>query len=273
MNYTSLRSAGTARFVRAFALLVAVAMLAGCGSIGQLRKAQTAFSQAAALDNAAQLATKSATNYSDAAGQVTAAVSRESAKGLYWEALSYLTNFDASAEGTLRQANLWGTKLTVEAMCYWKLGLYTEAQERAQQAKENATNLTMFSRDRALLMALPGLVKIDYSYDLIPARRTAGTDPKFSQVKDLLVDPRYGAIKNIQNAFDMLPPHHPLAPYLINSALAAFRNLQEASFRMNGGASLTPPDLDKVNEWLKKLAAEPGHEEMIKTWKGAFGIL
>ena len=205
------------------ALLVAAA---ACAAPRTLRDAQDAFNRAAETENRARLA--------DGWDAVTPAAPRarpevfSTADADYRAALGILRGIGAEEEASLRADGLWVQKLTLEALCHWKLEEHEQAIAVAQQARGQADGVAD-QRDRALLIALPGLVINDQTRARIP--RTPSTAPdraeRFEAIRDDLTDPATGAIAHLREARGAAEDH-PVDVYLIQCSLAVFKNLADA---------------------------------------------
>src|SRR5258707_1246385 len=112
----------------------------GCVNINRLREAQDAFNQSAAAENSVRLEA----NPADTAATLT------SVRAGYASALLSLSKLEPKDQHSLQQDGLWGTALTLKALCQWRLGQYSQAMATAAEAQNNATN-QLYPRDRAML--------------------------------------------------------------------------------------------------------------------------
>ena len=214
-------------------------LVAGCATdVNRLREAQDSFNQAASAENALRFDRKA----SDALASMGAVRSG------YASALLSLENLSSKDEAALRQDGLWGSALTLKALTQWRLGQYDRAIATAEQAKQSASD-QMYPRDRALIAALPGLVKTDQAYNKILL-----TNAPLSDIKALLVG-EHGAVADIQKARQQLDREHPLQIYLIQAQLAAFRNYQVGTDYLGNHSTVTADDEARVkaNSQLKDL--------------------
>jgi len=225
---------------RGISLALILTLAAGCQSVNRLREAQDAFNQAATSDMRTVFGAGATVNESvgpDAVGQWVGG------RNLYGSALISLNKMDRKDERVLREEKLWGAKLTLEALCYWKLGNYEKALNIAQEAQKTDQ---LFPRDQAVLQALPGLVMIDYAFDLRPKAAMAKDDSQTSankivklargadltnlvnQIEALTVKPG-GAIEVIEAARSprLIEASHPVHIYFIQAELAAYRNFRK----------------------------------------------
>ncbi len=236
--HTARRRAGLA----ALALVVALAV-GGCASVNHLRDAQDAFNAAAAADNDQRL--------TPAADDAVTALS--SARSGYASALLSLEKLETGGAGSLRRDGLWGTALTLRALCQWRLGQYAEAMATAAEA-QRATPGPIDPRDRAVLAALPGLIKTDQAYARIMAAPAGADATRLADIRELLVGTR-GAIADLQAARAMTDANHPVQVYLVQAQLAAYRNYLVARdrFMVPRVPLTTEPERAEANAQLTEL--------------------
>lgn len=239
-----------------FVIMLAVSVV-GCTSVNRLREAQDAFSRTAATENALHFDS----NPTDAAANLG------SMRSGYASALLSLEKIENDDEKILRRDGLWGTALTLKALCQWRLGKYPEALVTAGEAQQNAGDQSS-PRDRAIVKALPGLIKTDQAYDKIVNNKP------MQEVQDLLTGPT-GAIAGIQNARLMVEKDHPVQVYLIQAQLAAYRNFMVAQDRLNNHATIAEDDpvrknaneqLAELNRMLKTRQSGPAGQTIITYW-------
>lgn len=245
---------------RRLAVCLAVALLlSGCAATNHLRDAQAAFNDGAAAENAERLAP----------GEAEAALtSLAAARTSYASALQSLAQLEDDGQDRLRSDGLWGTALTLKAMCQWRLGNYDAALATAHEAEAN-TPEQIYPRDRALLVALPGLIKTDQAYALIASHGS------LADVNALLVGPT-GAVQDLQQARAAVDPDHPLQAYLIQAQLAAYRNYMVAAHTLNGGATIPATDqarqaaeinLNRLNQVLNSVGADDAQRRtLVQYW-------
>ena len=255
---TALRAkSGSIWLRRCVALVFLVLLAAGCASVNRLREAQDAFSQGAAAENAQRLVP------GNPADTLT---SLSSVRTSYASALQSLEQLSADERRSLREQGLWGTALTLKALCQWRLGEYAKALATAAEAQQD-TPEQIYPRDRALLLALPGLIKTDQADAKILQKQS------FPEVKELLVGPS-GAVQDIQNARAAVGAEHPVQLYLIQAQLAAYRNymvavhvFQNASVPDGDPARESAKEqLRQLNELLKKSADEAQRASVVQYW-------
>ncbi len=207
-------------------LLALLVVAAACGAPRTLRDAQDAFNRAAETENRARLTDRFDAVTPDAPRARPEAFS--TAEADYRAALALLRGIGPQEEASLKADGLWVQKLTLEALCLWKLKEHAEAIDVAQKARGQAESVKD-QRDRALLIALPGLVINDQARARIP--RTPSTAPdraeRFGRVRDDLTDPATGAIAHLREARGAAEDH-PVDAYLVQCSLAVFKNLADA---------------------------------------------
>jgi hypothetical protein len=222
----------------AVAIMLLLVLAAGCGSVNHLREAQDAFNQAAAAENVQRFD----------ASPADAVVNLAAPRSGYASALLSLSKLAPNDEKRLRQDGLWGTTLTLKALSQWRLGQFQSALASAAEAQKTAAE-QLYPRDRAVLAALPGLIKTDQAYSKI---QTSGTP--FADVEALLIGDN-GAVDNIQRGRDLVDKDHPVQIYLLQAQLAAYLNYLVGQDRLNNHATVPPehPARVKANAQLKEL--------------------
>lgn len=204
----------------ALALLL---LTTSCSHINHLREAQTAFSQAASLENQSLL-NPDPENTQLLSHPENTLANQLLARTRYETALYHLNQANARQ---LQHDGLLASALTLQALTEWRLGLYTNALATRQKAAANQpANLP--PRDIALLNALPALIQIDLAHDSL-LRLPPHPNPNLltNQFLPLLAGPQ-GATTQLQHARNLLDPQHPLQLYLLQCQLSAYRNFQVA---------------------------------------------
>lgn len=248
----------------------------GCAAVNHLRDAQDAFSNGAALENAARL--DSAASFSNLA-----------ARGSYASALQSLDQISDKQRKTLEKEELWGAALTLKALAEWRLGKYDEALSTADDAQ--ALKEQLFPRDAALLNALPALVAIDLAHARIAAAESGtlekglafdgGKDAAGNNVpgvKERLVgsDGKGGAVAILASARAMVDKDHSLQSYLILAQLAGFRNYKVAVESLTEAPFVPSADPARViaKKNLVDLKGIKGvTEETVSYWKDLCGLV
>ncbi len=206
--------------------LALLLLTTSCSHIHHLREAQTAFSQAATLENLALTQpTANTPQPSLLLSQPQDAIANQLlARTRYETALYHLKQANPKK---LQHDGLLTSALTLQALTEWRLGLYTNALTTRQKA-DLTSSPHLPPRDQAILLALPALIQIDLAHDTI-LQLPPHPDPHLltNQFLPLLVGPQ-GATSQIQQARNLLPPEHPLQLYLLQCQLSAYRNFQVA---------------------------------------------
>jgi tetratricopeptide (TPR) repeat protein len=159
----------------------------GCQSAGHLRQAQDAYNHAAAID--LQLA------YDDSfaengTGQFTNAVeARNEARTLYGASLAHLDMISPKEEASLKNNRLYGTVLTLKALCYWKLKEYEKALDVKKEADALADD-QLIPRDKQIFQLLTALIAIDETLPIVEGmsgQAEAEKKAAFDRVEKILV--------------------------------------------------------------------------------------
>lgn len=252
------------RTTACLSLAIVSLFVEGCASVNHLREAQDSFNQAAAAENAAR--------FNERPADATASLA--SAPAGYASALLSLDKLEPKDQQSLQRDGLWGTALTLKALCQWRLGKYADALNTAAQSQIEATN-QIYPRDRALLAALPGLIKTDQAY-----AKVFSHDASLADVEALLVGPR-GAVADIQQARALVDTNHPVQVYLIQAQLAAYRNFTVAMDRLNNHAVVpagsparadATSQLSDLNRLLKVLEPGTPGRELVLYWARLCGL-
>jgi hypothetical protein len=223
--------------------LVLLFLAAGCQTVGSLREAQDTFNRAATAENAL----RSDLNRPLDSGGADTLIGLGSARGGYASALLILKRITSESPDKLRNDQLLGDALTLKALCEWRLGQFSNAVATAQSAQSAAAD-PLFPRDRALLRALPGLIKTDQAYLKIMDQRP------LMEIEQLLISGS-GALADLQAAREVVDGDHPVQVFLLQSQLAVYRNFTVAEFRLNNHATVPVdhPARMKANTQLKEL--------------------
>ena len=223
-----------------FALLF---LAAGCQTVSSLRDAQDTFNRAAAAENAL----RTDLNRPLESGGADTMIGLGAVRSGYASALLLLNRITSESADKLRNDQLLGDALTLKALCEWRLGQFSNAVATAQSAQSAAAD-QLFPRDRALLRALPGLIKTDQAYQKIMERKP------LTEIEQLLVSGN-GAVTDLQAAREVVDRDHPVQIFLLQAQLAAYRNFTVAEFRLNDNATVPVehPARTKANTQLKEL--------------------
>ena len=233
-------------------VLLATLAGAGCTSVNRLREAQASFNDAAAEENRLRF---------DAAlqeGPTQAPLTQNTTiQNGYASALLSLDKLEAKDVERLKQDKVWGNVLALKALAQWKLGLLDQARDTAKEAQQAGAD-QIFPRDRALLLALPGLIKTDEAFaalQRLPAKPTDTQRATTLRNIQLLIADAGDAIDRGRSVAD---PAHPVQVYLIQARLAALRNLQVAHERLADGdaRTLPPTQRQEAQRLLKELKCQ-----------------
>jgi len=253
-------------------LLALAVMASGCASVNRLREAQASFNEAAAEDNKLRF---------DAAlherASAAALVQNTTIQNGYASALLSLDKLDARDVGRLKQDKLWGNVLALKALAQWRLGLLDKALVTAREVQQAGADQVL-ARDRALLLALPGLIKTDEAFAALQRLPAAPDAPQRAATLvnvQLLIADAGRALDQGRAAADV---GHPVHVYLIQAKLAALRNLQSARERLGEGAgrTLSEVERDEVKRLVKDLKCRTdrleGKPDVTSYWVGRFTL-
>jgi hypothetical protein len=106
----------------------------------------------------------------------------------YASVINSLNSLDTEEINDLKQEKLWGVALTLKALAYYRLGDIDELNKVVTDAGNLKPEET-FSRDKASIIAMPGLIRINQANRVI--KLSVPTDPteksdRMKEVKDLL---------------------------------------------------------------------------------------
>jgi len=215
----------------AAALLAAALLGSGCVShIDALREAERGFSRAAEMENRER--------YADA--RTPGAI--ESYTAAYRISAKSLEKLIADQAKPLADDNLLCTAYTLHALALWRLADRDAAISEAKTALAGPCATSETPRDRALLVALPGLARIDEASDLLA--KSPGTAPpeerirQFHRIKAGVTE----ATQFLDDAERELPPDHPLRGYLAVSRMGAIRTWEVAVTKLLFGTDLREPE-------------------------------
>ena len=240
------------------AVLLVAAVASACTSVNRLREAQVAFDQAATAENELRFDIPLGED-----GAIRDQVARHVAiQNGYASAVVSLDQLESSDVDRLKRDNLWGNVLAMKALALWRLGLLDRARATAVEAQAAAGG-GIQPRDRALLVALPGLIKTDEAFGILmalPAQPTGAERAAALRNVELLVAEAADAIDRGRAAAGA---GHPVQVYLIQAKLAALRNLQVARQRLAEGdhRTLPGPRRADVQRLLKELDCQPVGQE------------
>jgi hypothetical protein len=228
---------------------VLILMLSACAKpsyIQTLNEAQDSFSSEAEAENRLRLE-----------GTTTLADVPRAANG-YRIASQMLEKLISDQKDKLKKDNLLCTAYVIQAMSLWRLGEHHKAFNIVDLARNCAPGGDEIPpREEALLLALPGLVRIDQANAKIMNAETSTAE--FKEIKQLVQD----ALRDLENARKSVQ-NHPVQVYLLTSELAALRVWQTAiasekltgDVRTNERAELKPKKQKKYEEYRDFLVNE-----------------
>jgi hypothetical protein len=226
--------------------------------VNHLHQAQQAFNRAASIDN------KSRFEPHEIVGQdkvnLNPIMDLNVARSEYAAALVILRQMPDEEKQMLINDKLWGVKLTLEGLTLWKLGKYEEVFELIDWADNKATD-QIFPRDAALLIALPGLMKIDLAYQKILEAKDKDNNKKKEVLEDVTnklvkmnaVDKPtiWSAVQYIKKARAKVNKAHPVNSYLIQTQLSAYRNYKKAYTSISDSEHISVPDTSMYKKEAK----------------------
>lgn len=256
----------------ALALVVLAALAVGCASVNHLREAQEAFNEAVTLETTLRF------DAALAEGPTQAQLAQNTTvQNGYASALLSLDRLESRDVDRLKRDGLWGNVLALKALAQWRLGLTDDAQSTARELQQTGAG-PVHPRDRALLLALPGLIRTDEAFaalQRVPAEPSPTQRAATLRNVQLLVADAGEAIDRGRGVVD---PAHPVHVYLIQARLAALRNLQVAHERLgDGDARALPPErraevqhqLKELKCHTERLGATP---DIVTYWAGRFTL-
>lgn len=253
-------------FLRLLIILIVLFTLAACNGLGgarRLRDAQDAFNEGARLENHLR--------YESAFTQYGLSVKNQNEISVpsvdrpeqhYAAALEILASIREPEEKELENDKLLGTKLTLEALCQWKLGRGTAAISLANAA---LTNLGAESepRDWVIARALPGLVINDEAYAKIPDSFTTENEGQFADVEQRLLTADKSAIFYINEAGKQAKDR-PIEIWLLQVELSIYANWLKARSNLLGEREIPANEnlllKDKCNR-LEKISLAYANED------------
>jgi len=221
--------------------------LTGCAEVNYLRDAQSAFSQAARLEN--ELRTSETTT-----AETNVLLLESEVRAGYASAIASIGKLDSNQIASLKSDKLWGVALTIKAMSYWRLGDYDEMENVAKQAKE--INGEIYPRDKALLLALPGLRRVDEAQAIIAASIIGKDEQDEKKIKEERLRAVERLVGNasaiLTEARQSVSREHSVRSYLIQAELAGYKNLLDGRNKFTGGR-LSVDEVEKVKQLLTEL--------------------
>jgi hypothetical protein len=190
--------------LRVVLCVIGIVLLGGCVShVKELRDAQDQFNTAASLENQLKLDPRNID--ASAIGSITAS---------YRLSLTTVSNLIDKNKGDFEKDKLLGVAYTLKALTEWRLGDYNSARTTADSGRQLPEG-TLFPRDRALLEALPGLIKNDQAY-----QHLAEGNYLYVDIKRLLTD----SLKDIDEGMKVGSAGENLRLFFLVSKLAVLKN-------------------------------------------------
>ncbi len=251
--------------------------LTGCAEVNHLHDAQSSLSQAARLENQLRISPAVGT-------QVNGLLMESEIRSGYAGAIASIDSLNGDQIENLKNHKLWGVALTIKAISYWRLGDYDKMREVSVQANEVKDQI--YPRDRGLLLALPGLCRVDEA-EAIVAAGIEGTEDEKRKIKAERLQSVKGLVKtameSLTNARNSVSGNPAVTAYLIQSMLAGYKNKLDGLQKFTGG-TLNHNDINAVTGLLQELdCAFAGYLmgddlkvariQVMYQWKRAFGLM
>jgi tetratricopeptide (TPR) repeat protein len=261
-------------FLRLLIILSVIFTLAACNGVGgarRLRDAQDAFNDGARLENRLR--------YESAFKQYGLSVKSQNDISVpsvdrpeqhYAAALEILKSIREPEEHELKNDKLLGTKLTLQALCQWKLGQGTEAISLAETALANL-GAESEPRDWVIARALPALVINDEAYAKIPDSFTSKNEDQFAAVEQRLLTADNSAIFYINEA-GKRAQDRPIEIWLLQVELSVYANWLKARSNLLGEREIPPDENLLLKDKCKRLEkisldyADEDQKKPPKTW-------
>ena len=236
MHYPTPHHPRKPTFLSALGLSFILLLTSCVEPVARYQEARVAFSEAAKFGNVSKTSLP-ANVTPEQAGSVTVGLNSSDmqAEAGYQSALAILQSIDATGEGKLAENGLLADKLTLQALCLWRLSKDSEFQDliaRAETASAKEVGKGERSRDSYILEALPGLMMNDQAYRRIPKSDDPSPNTtELSGLVQLLAGPDESALHYISKAREAAEKNnHPVQDYLVTAELAAYRNLQKSYY-------------------------------------------
>lgn len=255
-------------------------LLTGCAEVNHLRDAQSAFSEAARVEN--ELRTSGSTTT-----EANELILESEVRAKYASAIASIDSLTNKQISSLKSDKLWGVALTIKAMSYWRLGGYDEMDNVANLAA-GLKDDEIYPRDKALLLALPGLRRVDEAQAIVAASIKGKNQEHNEAIKKerlKAVERLVGNAATILNqARQSVSEEHSVRSYLIQAELAGYKNLQDGRNKFTGG-SLNSAEKKEVEQLLIELdcsykkSLEDSYDlllvraKVILAWQERFGLL
>lgn len=241
------REARNQRCLLGIFTVVILFYLTGCNHLQRFSRAQDYFNLAAVAENRQKYIPVAP----DGAGE---AVVLNEIRTNYLLAHTYISDLIDNKSSNLVSDGLLGSAFAMQALCEWRLGRYEEALPNSQLALEQQRlEGEIPSRDLAVMVALPGLIKADQAYE----HTIGSTSKSYTNIKSLMK----GAITDIINAQRVVDDKHPVQSYLQMAKVAVYRTWQvtiekkisdaaERSSERRTLRNLAKPELDELGRLI-----------------------
>lgn len=257
-------------------LAVMCLIMAGCAEVNYLRDAQSSFSDAARMENNRGSKPVSPT-------ETSGLLTESDIRAGYTSAIASIDQLNNEQIESLKSDKLWGVVLTIKAMSYWRLGDYDSMQKVVTQATSLQDD-QIYPRDKAILMALPGLRRVDEAVALLAFEIKAGDK---RQQAEKIMEAVTRLVSNASTIFTKArqtsPQGHPVRVYLLQCELAGYKNLLDGRNRLTGGG-LDEKEREKVKQLLAELDCSlkeslqnsddqsAVRQNVVMTWQIRFGL-
>jgi hypothetical protein len=277
-NHHPLRSLALLGF--AFYVLV----LTGCAEINHLRDAQSSFNEAARIENQMKISGDMFSDSENLRDSKNLMKETEVRVG-YASAIASIDKLKPEQQEKLKADKLWGVALTIKAMSYWRLGDYDKMEATAQEIK-SISDTQVYPRDRALLLALPGLRRVDEAHAKLEAPINSGSNEQKAELKKERLDAIERLVNNASDDFSKarqsVSEQHQVRAYLIQAELAGYKNLLDARAKLSGG-TLSVEEESHVAMLVKELDCSfhkslsgddllTAQIQIVAMWVHAFGM-
>lgn len=237
--------------------LFVLSLLSSCQATEAYRRAQTAFSQGAAVEmterfaDAADQLPSNFVYFNDLYQSNTPADPDRSADGYYEDAMGEVASA-LKGKGQLEKNFALDNAYAIQALSMWRLEMYDQAKNVARIAVpllEKNEGDESDIRDLAMMQALPGLINIDQSFDALQQIQRLGTElaessdeatrqSKYQEIKGLFtshyLSEADGApsvsrgLALIERAIDNIEGQSAISMYLRNAQMAGIDNWGDA---------------------------------------------
>lgn len=207
-------------------------------------------------------------------------------RGKYLEALKTADDLISKNAGQLSIDRLLGSAYTIKALSHWKVGQYAEAQRSATLAlgefsRYEQAGEAAFVREKAVMTALPGLIKLDTCF-------RAMREQSFASREDLegsiyRVDDKgrtyhvAAALTILEDAKSQASEGHPVRDYLLFAQLAGIKTWFDALAKVDrAGKAAFQTDREKGKALVdfytkyKKETFDPVKTKYLKMLEGRF---